>query len=244
MLSALTFVTLAAAVAAGAIAAVAGFGIGSLLTPLLSLDVGAKTAIAAVSIPHLVGTTVRFWRLRAHVHRPLLWSFGLTSAAGGLTGALLHASVSSPILALVFGLILVFAGGSQALGPATRWRFHGAVAWAAGALSGFFGGLVGNQGGIRAASMLGFSISRDEFVATATAVALLVDLARMPVYLVSEGRAVAAMWPTVALATAGVVAGTFAGGWILARIPEVVFRRAVGVLIFLLGVAVLVRGRA
>ncbi len=83
-------VVLAVAAAAGAIAAVAGFGIGSFLTPLIALEVGTKTAVAAVSVPHLVGTSIRLWRLRRNVDRALLWRFGLTSAAGGLIGALLH----------------------------------------------------------------------------------------------------------------------------------------------------------
>ena len=56
----------ACAIVAGAIAAVSGFGIGSLLTPLLALHAGTKTAVAAVSIPHLIGTAIRFWRLRGH----------------------------------------------------------------------------------------------------------------------------------------------------------------------------------
>ena len=50
-----------ASLAAGAIAAVAGFGIGSLMTPLLAFVVGMKLAVAIVSIPHLVGTALRFW---------------------------------------------------------------------------------------------------------------------------------------------------------------------------------------
>src|SRR5437867_2487120 len=120
---------LVVAAAAGAVAAVSGFGIGSLLTPLLALHVETKTAVAAVSVPHLVGTAIRFWRLRSHVDRRLLWSFGLTSAAGGLAGALLHARASSPALAIVFGALLVFAGTAQITGHAQRWRFHGAAAW-------------------------------------------------------------------------------------------------------------------
>ena len=58
-------VVLLGAVAAGAVASVSGFGIGSLLTPLLALHAGTKTAVAAVSIPHLIGTAIRFWRLRS-----------------------------------------------------------------------------------------------------------------------------------------------------------------------------------
>lgn len=46
---------------AGAIASVSGFGIGSLLTPLLAARHGAKVAVAAVSIPHLTATALRLW---------------------------------------------------------------------------------------------------------------------------------------------------------------------------------------
>jgi uncharacterized membrane protein YfcA len=232
------------AVTAGAVAGVAGFAIGSLLTPMFALLVGTKTAVAAVSLPHFVGTAVRWWLLRSNVDRPLLWRFGITSAAGGLTGALLHESASSQTLAMIFGALLVFAGASQMTGYAERWRLHGAVAWVAGAISGFFGGLVGNQGGIRSAAMLEFDVTKDRFVATATAVALLVDVARVPVYLVVEGKQVMALAPYVLTATIGVILGTFAARPLLARVPERRFRFVVGTTIFLLGLFILIRRQA
>ena len=232
------------ATVAGGVAAVAGFGIGSLLTPLLALRVDTKIAVAAVSIPHLVGTSIRFWLLRPAVNRTVLWRFGLTSAFGGLTGALLHAQTSGRALAMVFGVLLVFAGGSQISGHAQRWRFRGVVAWIAGAASGFFGGLVGNQGGIRSAALLGFNLPKQQFVATATAIALMVDAARVPVYVVTERDQVAAIWPAILAATVGVVAGTLGGERLLARIPERRFRQIVGILILCLGLATLVRGGA
>jgi uncharacterized membrane protein YfcA len=229
------------AVAAGAVAAVSGFGIGSLLTPLIALQVGTKTAVAAVSVPHLIGTGLRFWRLRGSLDRRVFWRFGLTSAAGGLAGALLNAGASSPALTIVFGSLLVFAGAAQITGSAQRWRFHGSVAWIAGALSGLFGGLVGNQGGIRSAALLGFDLPKERFVATATAIALVVDAARMPVYVMVERAQVAAIWPLVVIAAAGVVGGTLAGERVLATVPEQRFKQIVGAIILLLGIAMLVR---
>src|SRR5918994_577917 len=77
---------LVVSVFAGGIAAVTGFGIGSLLTPVLALQVDTRLAVAAVSIPHVVGTALRLWLLQGRVDRRVLWSFGLTSAAGGSTG--------------------------------------------------------------------------------------------------------------------------------------------------------------
>lgn len=229
------------AIVAGAVASVSGFGIGSLLTPLLAVHAGTKTAVAAVSIPHVIGTAIRFWRLRASLDRAVLWRFGLMSAAGGLAGALLNARASSPALTIVLASLLVFAGVAQITGQVQRWRFHGSVAWIAGAVSGFFGGLVGNQGGIRSAAMLGFDLPKERFVATATAIALFVDAARMPVYVVVERAQVAAIWPLVLLATAGVVAGTLAGARLLKRVPEDRFKPLVGAIILLLGIAMLWR---
>jgi uncharacterized membrane protein YfcA len=221
---------------AGAIAAVSGFAIGSLLTPLLSVQLGTKLAVAAVSIPHLFGTALRFWLLRKHVDRRILLSFGFTSAAGGLLGALLHVQFASPLLSLVLATLLVFAGVMGLMGWSQRLEFRGKGAWIAGALSGIFGGLVGNQGGIRSAAMLGLNVQRETFVATATAIALMVDGARMPVYVFSEAHQLAQEWFLITAATAGVLIGTIGGGSVLKRIPEKLFQRVVAALILALGI--------
>ncbi len=98
-----------------------------------------------------------------------------------------------------------------------------------------FGGLVGNQGGIRSAALLAFDIDRETFVATATATGLIVDGARMPVYLIVERHGLQTMTAIIALATVGVVTGTLAGRRVLAGVPEAIFRRVVAVLLLALG---------
>jgi len=229
----------AASVLAGAVAAVAGFGIGSLLTPLLAAELGTKLAVAAVSVPHFAGTALRLWLLRAHVDRRVLWGFGLTSGAGGLTGALLRSFVGGQALSVVFAVLLMFAGVSGLTGLSERMRFSGWLAWIAGAASGLLGGLVGNQGGIRSAAMLGFDVPKTAFVATATAAALMVDVARLPVYVATQGKEITHAWPVILNATVGVLIGTVVGGWTLRRVPDVLFRRVVSAIVFVLGVAML-----
>jgi uncharacterized membrane protein YfcA len=231
-------ITVAAAIA-GAVASIAGFGVGSILTPLLAIRVGTKLAVAAVSIPHLIATALRFALIREHVDKRVFLSFGITSAAGGLVGALLHTRFSSAILSYILGALLVFAGMMGITGWSQRLRFTGAAAWMAGALSGIFGGLVGNQGGIRSAAMLGMQVSKESFVATATAIALVVDAARMPVYAITQAKQVVEIWPFLLFATLGVVMGTIAGARMLRRIPEPVFRRVVSAIILALGISML-----
>ena len=101
---------------------------------------------------------------------------------------------------------------------------------------------MGNQGGIRSAALLAFDADKESFVATATAVGLVVDGARMPVYLAIEWRSLTAVWLLIALATAGVLAGTIFGRHLLARVPERAFRATVAVLLLALGVWMLATG--
>lgn len=231
----------AAAVVAGAIAAVSGFGVGSLLTPVLALEHGTRTAVALVAVPHLVGTAVRLAALWRRVDRYVLLRFGALSAAGGLAGALLNARLGNSALTLIFAALLLLAGAATLTGLTERVRFRGWAAWVAGAVSGLFGGLVGNQGGIRAAALLAFDLRKESFVATSTAVAIVVDGARLPVYLATQGREIRGAWPTVAIAVAGVLAGTIGGVPLLRRIPESAYRRIVGVLLVLLGAYMMLR---
>jgi uncharacterized membrane protein YfcA len=230
-----------AAVIAGAIASISGFGIGSILTPVFSLWYDARIAVAAISIPHLIGTALRFYLLKGHVDARVMWSFGLASAAGGIAGALLNTVFESPWLLALLGVLLLFVAAGELIGFSRRLVFHGWAAWMAGAVSGLLGGLVGNQGGLRSAALLGFRLDRDTFIATATAIGLFVDGARMPIYFYTHGAHLPPLLTAIAIATAGVIAGTLFGGRVLKRIPETAFRRVVAVLLAVLGVALLVR---
>jgi uncharacterized membrane protein YfcA len=230
------------AVAAGGIAAVSGFGIGSLLTPVLALALDTRVAVAAVSVPHFIGTAFRLWRLGARPDRRVIWSFGLTSAAGGLAGALLHGWTANPALSIVFGALLAFTSASEWIGWSQRMQFSGATALVAGALSGMLGGLVGNQGGIRSAALLGFEMDRRTFVATATTIGLAVDAARMPLYFWQHAHELGDVVGWMAVATAGVLVGTVVGNRVLGRIPERHFRRIVAIVLAVLGLWMIVRG--
>lgn len=228
------------AVVAGAVASLAGFGIGSLLTPLLALKTGIGIAVAGVAIAHFTGTALRFLLLRKSLNRRIFLSFGLTSAAGGLVGALLHNTFQNIVLTIIFGCLLVFAGMLGLTGLSDKLRFKGIIAWLAGGISGLFGGLVGNQGGIRSAALLGFKLDKNQFVATATGIALMVDVARVPVYLAAQWVQIASIWQFILIATIGVVVGTVGGKKVLEKLPENIFKKTVASIILLVGILVLI----
>jgi uncharacterized membrane protein YfcA len=230
-----------AAVLAGAIAAVSGFGIGSLLTPVLVflLPLPTAHAVAVLAIPHALAMAIRLARLRRDVHALTFREFGVASAVGGLAGAALQSQLTSPVLTVVLAALLMLAGTSELLRrrvplpPTSGWRLAGGV------LSGFFGGLVGNQGGIRSAALLGFQLKPRQLVATATASALLVDAARVPIYFLTDGAVIKSSVRLLLVLSAGVTVGTFIGVPILGRIPESGYRRLVGGLLIALSLSLL-----
>ena len=221
-------------------AAVSGFGIGSLLTPVLMLWMPTAHAVAVLAIPHAWATSIRWLRLRREIDAPTFRQFGIASAVGGLAGAGLQSRLTSPTLTIVLAVLLAISGTSELVRqplpiPKTpAWRLAG------GLLSGLFGGLVGNQGGIRAAALLGFRLQPRQLVATATASALLVDAARLPIYVLTSGSVIWArvdLWVPVLV---GVTIGTFVGVPILGHMSTNVYRRLIGALLRLLAVSLVV----
>ena len=223
------------AIVSGATASIVGFGIGSLLTPLLAVRFGTSIAVAAVTIPHALATAVRCWRLRASIDRRVLVRFGILSAAGALAGALLYTRLGPTVLTGVLGGLLLLTATAQLTGWASRWQPHGPLVAVFGLLSGFFGGVAGNQGGLRAAALLAFRLSPKSFVATATATGLLVDLARTPVYVWSAGAQLVSLARLIGIAAVGVLIGTIAGERMLLGLSTRRFGQIVGVAIGLLG---------
>ena len=229
------------AVLSGGTASVAGFGIGSLLTPLLAATFGTATAVAAVAIPHVAATALRCWRLRANIDWSVLRGFGLLSAAGGLVGALLYTRFSNDALTLTLGLLLLSTALATLVDLPSRVRVTRIVVGVLGLLSGFFGGLAGNQGGLRAAAMLSLSLSPVRYVATATATAMLVDIVRTPIYVWRAGGVLTTLVLPLSVATAGVLIGTVLGERILLGLSIRQFRYAIAVLIGLLGLWLVVQ---
>lgn len=231
-------------VLSGGTAAVVGFGIGSLLTPLLLTRLEPHAAVAAVAVPHLLATAVRLARHRPAVDSRVFAAFGLPSAAASLAGAFLLGRLTSPLLVGALGVLLLATGIANLTRGFGQWTPPIPVAIALGLVSGLFGGLAGNQGGLRAAGLMAFRLAPRPFLATSTAVALVVDLARTPVYLSRGGDALVAWWPAITVATIGCLAGTVLGERVLLGLRPERYRQAIGAAVALVGAWLIARAMA
>jgi uncharacterized membrane protein YfcA len=228
-------------VVSGATAAVLGFGIGSLLTPLLLTRLSPMAAVAVVAIPHLLATAMRFAQHRRFVDRDVLVRFGLPSAAGGLAGALMQNALPERWLFVTLGVLLIATAVANLTRGFGEWTPGKLFAVMLGFVCGLFGGLVGNQGGLRAAGLLGFRLSPRAYLATGTAVALLIDAARTPVYLARSSSELLALAAPIAAASAGCLVGTVAGEKLFLGLPPERYRKIVGAAVGVLGVWLLLQ---
>ena len=193
-------------------------------------------AVAAVAIPHAIATAFRAWRLRAHVDPDVLRQFGLLSAAGGLAGALFYTRANDRTLTIILAGLLMLTAVAGLTNVMRRLQPRGFAVGVIGAISGLFGGVAGNQGGLRSAALLTFPLTPLAFVATATATGLLVDAARLPVYLWRSGDRLGPLAVPLIVACAGVLVGTVLGERVLLGLSRDRFRQVISVLIGALGI--------
>jgi uncharacterized membrane protein YfcA len=78
--------------------------------------------------------------------------------------------------------VLLFFSLFEVVPSLTNLQFDKKYLPVGGILSGFFGGLSGNQGALRAAFLIRANLSKQSFIATGVVIACLVDISRLTVY--------------------------------------------------------------
>ena len=175
-----------------------GFGLGTVLMPVFALFFPLPLAIAATAVVHFANNIFKFGLMAKQADWRVVARFSVPAAIAALAGAsLINLFDKMPVIAsytvggstfeittikaVIGSLIVAFAllelsPRFQALAFSPGWLPLG------GALSGFFGGLSGNQGALRSAFLLKSGLSKEAFVATGVVSAVIVDAARLTVY--------------------------------------------------------------
>jgi uncharacterized membrane protein YfcA len=230
-----------------------GFGLGTLLMPAFAIFFPVEVAVAATAVVHALNNLFKVSLLYCAAAPRVLVVFGLPAAATALIGAIALAELSrqaplytwdlgpkgaaiTPLKLVMGGLILVFAMFD--LVPALQ-RFRVGPRWLplGGALSGFFGGLSGHQGALRAAFLGRLGLSPASFAATQAVLACMVDASRLLVYGTAffagrmAGLATREEWAPVAVAAVFAFGGTFLGTRLLHRVTVRSLRTLTGSLL-------------
>jgi uncharacterized membrane protein YfcA len=106
-----------------------------------------------------------------------------------------------------------------------------------GLLSGFFGGLSGNQGALRSAFLIRAGLTKETFIATGVAIACLVDVTRLSIY--SESILKHIDQSQVALLTVAVVSafvGVYAGNKLVKKMTIKALQSIVAIMLLVFSV--------
>jgi len=224
-----------AALIASALTLFSGFGLGTLLMPVVAIFFPIEVAIAITAMVHLANNVFKVGLLGRMANRSVLLRFGIPAIVFAFAGALTltwlkdapplyeYASFGrelqvAPIKLVVGVLILLFVflelwPRFASISIDRKYLPYG------GALSGFFGGLSGHQGAFRSMFLLKAGLNKEAFVATGAMLAVMVDMSRMVIYgmdFLSKPDVVE--WPLVVAASLAAFAGAYAGSRLLKKV--------------------------
>lgn len=240
-----------AALAASTLTLFTGFGLGTLLMPVFAIFFPVEVAIAQTAVVHFANNLFKLTLFSRCADWRTVLRFGLPAFAASFLGAglLLWLSDLTPLYEYAFAgrrfavlpvklVIAVLMAGFAAL---ELWPTFQQLAIekkylpAGGLLSGFFGGLSGNQGAFRSAFLLKSGLGKEAFIGTGVVIAVLVDLSRLTIYAGLTGsEPVRAHLPLITVATAAAFVGAFAGSRLVKKTTISTIRAVVAVMLFCL----------
>ncbi len=231
-----TLITIAVTFPVAVVTLLTGFGLGTVLTPVFTIFYDVKLAVLMVAIVHLLNNVFKLYLFRAHIDFGIIRRFGLLSIAGAFLGAVLQFYMHGGPLKVFLGVVLVILGGIELVPTRKKLILPKKVDFLGGFSSGVLGGLIGNQGAIRSAYLLNYQISKEAFIASATLIASIIDITRIPIYLTSHRQELAAEWAHIAWVVATAYCGTLVGKRLLKRIDLGTFKKIVAAFVVLLGI--------
>ena len=190
-------ISLVSLLAAG-ITLFSGFGLGTVLTPVFALFFPLPVAVACTAVVHLANNLFKLALVGSGADKSVAWRFGLAALGGSLVGAwilgqltqvaplyvyrLHHQDHEITLVKLVIAILIIGFAIGELLPQRSQRTFAPHYLPLGGALSGLFGGISGHQGALRSAFLIKANLSKEAFIATGVVCAVIVDLARLPLY--------------------------------------------------------------
>jgi hypothetical protein len=238
-----------------------GFGLGTVLMPAFALFFPIPVAIAATAVVHLANNIFKVILVGRHADWGVFVRFALMAAMAAIAGAWLLGQISSisPVTSyqiggrifditpvkLVIGILIIGFAMFDLVPKLQKLAFDRKYLPLGGILSGFFGGLSGNQGAMRSAFLIKSGLDTKAFVGTSGVSAFLVDIVRLAVYSATFYTANFAVisgdiWRLVLLGIVFAFIGSFVGSRLVKKVTLRAVQYLVGIMLVIVGVGLAV----
>ncbi|PIY24977.1 MAG: hypothetical protein COZ12_00525 [Deltaproteobacteria bacterium CG_4_10_14_3_um_filter_60_8] len=230
-----------------------GFGLGTLLMPVFAIFFPVEVAIAQTALVHFANNLFKVGLFSRRADWHIVLFFGLPAFLASFAGArlLLWLADLAPLLTYLLNgrhfmvhpvklvIALLLAGfAALELCPATKQLvISRKCVPAGGLLSGFFGGLSGNQGAFRSIFLLKSGLDKEAFIGTGVVIAALVDFSRLAVYADLLGsKEVMGNLPLIMVATLAAFTGVFWGSRLVRKVTFRTLQVLVAIMLFLIAI--------
>jgi uncharacterized membrane protein YfcA len=239
-----------AALIASCLTLFSGFGLGTLLMPVVAIFFPVDIAIGITALVHFANNIFKLGLIGLRANKEIIIKFGIPAVLAAFIGAFMLGWLTSlqPVadyvfagkkftvmpVKLVIGIIIIsfvaldFSPAFSAITLDKKFLPLG------GCISGFFGGMSGNQGAFRSMFLLKAGLDKEQFIATGVVLAVMVDLSRILIYgfdAVASQKSVD--WLLVSVATFFAFIGAFVGSRLIRKMTIQSIRIIVSVLLVL-----------
>ncbi len=236
-----------------------GFGLGTILVPVFALFFPIELAIALTAIVHFLNNLFKLSLIGKNINKKTVLDFGIPSIFGAIVGAYLLTFISkmNPIFEYTFynhtfqvmpvkltiAILLLLFALFEIIPKLSQLEFDTKYLKIGGLLSGFFGGLSGNQGALRTVFLIRANLSKESFIATGAVIACIVDVIRLSVYGEQIFKNTELNYSLIIISTISAFIGAFIGNKLLKKVTIVTIKYVVSVVLiifsFLLGLGII-----
>jgi uncharacterized protein len=231
-----------------------GFGLGTLLAPVLMLFFPVEVAIALTGIVHFFNNIFKLFLVGKNVNKEVLIRFGIPAVIFAFIGAYLLLKIPNlqPIISyelvgksftifplkLIIAVLILFFAMIDLIPHFNQLEFDKNKLPIGGALSGFFGGLAGTQGALRSAFLIRVGLSKEAFIGTTVVISSFVDLTRLGVYSTQIlNLNLKQNLPLIVCATISAMTGAFIGNKLLKKVTIYFLKISVTIMLIVIAIA-------
>jgi len=224
---------------AAVIATLAGFGSSTLLVPVAAMFMDLKTGIFLVACFHLFNNTFKIKAFWNKIDFKIFLLFGIPSIIFAFLGATLISTLPVERIRKALAIFLIIFALYSLIKPRFSLKKTNASAIFGGSLSGFLAGLIGLGGAIRAMFLVSFNLSKEVYVATSAMVAFVIDLTRIPTYLLTNVVQNTSCYILLPFLLVSAYLGVKTGKILLGKVSQEAFKKIVSIALFLVGLKLL-----
>jgi uncharacterized membrane protein YfcA len=213
-----------------------------------------ELAIALTGFVHFFNNIFKLFLVGKKADRTVLIHFGIPAVLAAIVGSwlLIQMVDIKPLFTyhafgrrldiypvkFIISVLLIFFAILDLIPFLNKFQFGKKQMPIGGVLSGFFGGLSGNQGALRTAFLIKSGLSKEVFIATTVVISCFVDFTRLTVYATRFTKVgLHENLTLVIAATLSAIAGALIGNALLKKVTLKFIQKLVAVMLILVSLA-------